>query len=118
MSRPVNGPAAQIPDRRFGLLALPAEPSRGHGIKLRKDLDAQSSASVLKKTRQQFDGFLVLGTGGAVVSVHQNIGVDELSAHATRRASKWRSRECPSRAHSGFSPENGAWPSLYPDPAA
>jgi hypothetical protein len=56
--------------------------------RIRKHLRAGCSYTIIGEPGDQAAGDLVLFPGARIVSVHQNIGVDELSAYGFRRESK------------------------------
>src|ERR1035437_3298690 len=114
----VNDPAAQIGQDLFGFLAGDAELFRGGGVKLREHLNADRSSPILHQPAQQLDGSLVLFAGASIVSVNQDVGVDELNAHAVLPGSSGSLRPslCPERARCGRG--TAAWlsPNPHPDP--
>src|ERR1017187_1728420 len=119
MTGTVDDPSAEVRDDLFRLFALHAQFSRGGRVELGKHLNAQGPGSVFEQAREQRDGLLVFEAGSAVVGIDQDVGVDELNAHATLPGSSHCALRSPWEARCGFSRENGAWlrPHVRPGPS-
>src|SRR5579864_6599712 len=112
MSGAMSGPCPKVADHLFGLFALHSELLGSGGVELREHLNAERSPGIFKQSRQQVNSPAVLSGGATVVGVNQDVGINELNAHATLPGSNESFPACPGRVRFGFGRGNGV--SLFP----